>query len=69
MTLNQVVKEIHRIALAQKNVRYVGQGDLYKDLNSNPALKYDVVYLTQNQHQTVEGLDRYSFNIFYQIRI
>lgn len=69
MTLNQVVKEIHRIALAQKNVRYVGQGDLYKDLNSNPALKYDVVYLTQNQHQTVEGLDRYSFNIFYISRL
>ena len=69
MTLNQVVKEIYRIALAQKNVRYVGQGDLYKDLNSNPGLKYDIVYLTQNQHQTVEGFDRYSFNIFYISRL
>ena len=65
MTLKQTVKELQRIALTQHNVRYAGEGDLYRDLDSNPELKYDVFYLTQNQHQTVEGFDRYSFNMFY----
>lgn len=65
MTLRQTVKELERIALTQKNVRYVGEGDLYRDLNANPSIKYDVMYITQNQHQSVDGFDRYSFNLFY----
>ena len=69
MTLKQTVKELQRIALTQRNVRYTNEGDLYRDLNSNPSLKYDVFYLTQNQHQTVEGFDRYSFNMFYISRL
>lgn len=65
MTLKQTVKELKRIALTQKNVRYAGEGDLYRDLNANPSIKYDVFYITQNQHQSVDGFDRYSFNLFY----
>ena len=65
MTLNQVIKQLQRIALSQHNVRTVGEGDLYRDLNSNPAIKYNVFYVTQNQHQTEGDFDRYSFNLFF----
>lgn len=69
MTLKQTVKELQRIALTQKNVRHTGEGDLYRALNGDPSIKYDSVYLTQNQHQSVDGFDRYSFNIFYISRL
>lgn len=69
MTLKQTVKELQKIALTQRNVRYANEGDLYRDLNSDPSIKYSVFYVTQNQHQTVEGFDRYSFNLFYISRL
>lgn len=65
MTLSQCVTALKRIALSQKNVRSFGEGDLYADLDANPNIKYDVVYLTQNQHQTEGEFTRYSWNIFY----
>ena len=65
MTLYQVIKQLQRIALAQHNVRTVGEGDLYRDLSSDPSIKYDVLYITQNQHQSEETVDRYSFNLFF----
>ena len=51
--------------MAQHNVRTVGEGDLYRDLSSDPSIKYDVLYITQNQHQSEETVDRYSFNLFF----
>lgn len=65
MTLYQVIKQLERIALTQHNVRYAGEGDLYRDLNSDPGIKFDCFYITQNQHQSVEEFDRYSFNLFF----
>ena len=65
MTLYQVIKQLEKIALTQHNVRYAGEGDLYRDLNSDPSLKYDVFYITQNQHESSQDFDRYSFNMFY----
>lgn len=65
MTLYQVIKQLERIALTQHNVRYTGEGDLYRDLDAQPSVPYDVVYITQNQHQTEGDFDRYSFNLFY----
>ena len=65
MTLYQVIKQLQRIALSQHNVRTVGEGDLYRDLNSDPSIQYDVFYITQNQHQTEDEFDRYSFNLFF----
>ena len=69
MTLQQVVNTLQRIALSQHNVRSCGYGDLYSDLNSNPNIKYDVFYLTDNQHQRDGDFDRYSFNLFYISRL
>ena len=60
---------MQKIALTQHNVRYVGEGDLYRDLSSDPNVKYDVFYLTQNQHQTEGEWDRYAFNLFYISRL
>lgn len=65
MTLYQVIKQLEKIALTQHNVRYAGNGDLYRDLNSNPSIKYDVFYITQNQHESVEEFDRYNLNLFF----
>lgn len=71
MTLSQCVAALKHISLAQKNVRSFGEGDIYSFMNADPALKYSVVYLTQNQHQTDTESDftRYSFNIFYIDRL
>lgn len=69
MTLYQVIRQLQRIALTQHNVRSVGEGDIYKDLNAMPSESYDVFYLTQNQHQTQDEFDRYSFNMFYISRL
>lgn len=65
MTLYQVIKQLERIALSQHNVRYAGEGDLYRDLNAQPSIKYDVFYITQNQHQSGEEFDMFNFNLFY----
>lgn len=71
MTYQQVIKTLQKIALTQHNVRYTGYGDLYRDLSSNPNIKYDVVYITPNQHQTEEeiGFDRYNLNLIYISRL
>lgn len=69
MTLLQVIRQLERIALTQHNVRYAADGDIFKDLNSNQSVKYDVVYLTQNQHQSEGEFDRYNLNIFYISRL
>jgi len=69
MTYQEVVKALETIALSQHNIRYAGYGDLYRDLNSNPSLRYDVFYITPNQY-TLEGdFNRFSFNLFYISRL
>lgn len=60
---------MQRIALTQHNVRYVGEGDIYRDLNAQPSIKYDCFYITQNQHQTEGEFDRYGFNLFFISRL
>ncbi len=65
MTLYQVIRQLEKIALTQHNVRYAGDGDLYRDLDSDPSLKYDCFFVTQNQHSTVGDYDRYNFNLFF----
>lgn len=68
MTLYQVIKQLEKIALTQHNVRYAGDGDLYRDLNAQPSIKYDAFYITQNQHESVEDFDRYNLNLFFVSR-
>ena len=65
MTLYQVIRQLEKIALTQHNVRYAGDGDLYRDLDSDPSIQYDVFYISQNQHSTVGDFDRYNFNLFF----
>ena len=69
MTLYQVIKQLQRIALSQHNIRTVGEGDLYRDLNSDPSIKYNVFYITQNQHQSEGDFDRYNLNLFIISRL
>lgn len=56
---------MEKIALTQHNVRYAGDGDLYRDLNAQPSIKYDAFYITQNQHESIEDFDRYNLNLFF----
>lgn len=69
MTLKQVITELCRIALTQHNVRSAGYNDLYAALNTDASIKYDVWFVTQNQHQSEGDFDRYSFNLFYISRL
>ena len=71
MTLYQITKELERIALSQPNIRYAGDGDLYRDLNACPSRNYAAFYLTNNRHYSDETqeVDRYSFNMFYIDRL
>lgn len=69
MTLIQVANNILRLALKQPNVLTVGEGNIYDAMNTNPAVKYGVVFLTQNTHLEYEEYDRYAFTIFYVDRL
>lgn len=69
MTLQQVIRQLQKIALTQHNVRFTGEGDLYRDVNAQGTAQYDIFYITQNQHQTEGDWDRYSFNLFYISRL
>lgn len=64
MTYQQFIKTLEHIALTQHNIRYAGYGDLYRDLDSNPSLKYGVFYLTPNQHQLQGDTVLFSVNAF-----
>ena len=55
--------------MSQHNVRYTGEGDLYRDLNAQGGVRYDCFYITQNQHQSEGDFDRYAFNLFYISRL
>lgn len=69
MTLKQVVTELQKIALTQKNVRSAGYGDIYLFM-SNPSTKYDVFYITTaDESSSIEGFDRYTLTCFYISRI
>ena len=69
MTLKQVVTELQKIALTQRNVRSTGYGDISLFM-SNPSVKWDVFYVTTADNSTsVEGLDRYTLTCFYISRI
>ena len=69
MTLKQVVNELERIALTQHNVRSVGYGDIYNELNTNNGLKYDVFYITPAQSQSDEEFERITLNLFHISRL
>ena len=67
MTLVQFINAIQHICLSQINVRSFGEGDLYAFM-ANPSLKYSLMYVTQNQHQSEGDFDRYNINLFYMDR-
>lgn len=69
MTLNQIVKELERIALTQHNVRTAKYGDLYNTLNTDPSIKYNVFFITPAQMQSEEEFDRITLNLFHISRL
>lgn len=69
MTLQEIIKTLHSIALTQPNIRSVGEGDIYDTLNAEASSKYAYFFITQNKHQQTEDTDRYSLNVFYIDRL
>ena len=68
MTLVEIVNEIKKIADAQPNINYVGEGDIYS-LNSLPNIDYSVFFITQNAHNQGENTITYNFNLYYVDRL
>lgn len=68
-TLYQVIKALESVALEQPNIRYVGENDLYEDLNANPNIQYSVFYVTQNTHTSTDEWDYYGLNLFVLDRL
>ena len=64
MTLKALIRTLQHIALKQPNIRGVGEGNLYRDLAS-PSIRYDLFYVTQNNHESIEGFDTFGLNLFY----
>ena len=69
MTLYTLIDTLKRLALTIPNVRSTSEGDIYRTLNNNPSIQYDVVHIMQNTHQHLEYLDRYNLTIFFVSRL
>lgn len=69
MTLQEIITILQDIALAQPNVRSVGEGDIYDSLNAEGTTKYAYFFITQNRHQQTETTDLYNLNVFYIDRL
>lgn len=64
MTYKQFVDTLGKISLTQHNIHTSGYGDLYKDLNANPSVKYGVFYVTPNQSYRNGDFDYFNINAF-----
>lgn len=69
MTIQEIINILQKIALTQPNVRSVGEGDIYDSLNAEGSTRYAYFFITQNRHQQIDDIDRYSLNIFYVDRL
>lgn len=69
MTLYQVISQLKAIALSQPNIRTAGEGNIYDYLNANPAIEYDVFFITQQTHTQDEQFDHYALTLFYVSRL
>jgi hypothetical protein len=68
MTLLYLTEALKDAAKAEKNVNYIGEGDIYS-LNSLPDIDYSVVFLTQNNHSVNENFIDFGYTIFYVDRL
>lgn len=68
MTLNEITHKILDIAKEEKNINYVGEGDIYS-LNSTPNIDYSVFFVTHNNTQVSQDYIQYSFVFFYVDRL
>lgn len=68
MTLKKLTDIILNVASTEKNVNYVGEGDVYS-LNSIPDVDYSVFWLTLNNASVGENSISYSYTFFYIDRL
>lgn len=64
MTLKILIEKFKEAASKERNVNYVGVGDVYK-LNELPDVDYSVVWLTESQHSITVDTSSYGFTVFY----
>ena len=68
MTLLETITKILEIAKRQKNVGYVGEGDIYS-LNNLPNIDYSVIFVTQSNHSQTTDLMQYHLTVYYVDRL
>lgn len=68
MTLYDIVNDFKEIALAQPNINYADEGDIYT-LNAKPNIDYGVFFVTQTNHQQSEDTIQYNLTLFYVDRL
>ena len=68
MTLKHLIDELLITASAEKNINFVGAGDIY-DLNNIPDINYSVFYITVGTSQVYENYCTYTLNLFYVDRL
>ena len=68
MTLKEIITKIKKVAKKQRNIGYVGEGDIYT-LNSLPNIDYSVIFITQSNHSITTDLCEYNINLFYVDRL
>lgn len=70
MTLEQTIRIIEQVAMAQPAIKTVVENDIYR-LNSLPDVKYGVFAFLQNQHSADIDSDlmTYNFTLFYVDRL
>ena len=68
MTLKKLTDIILNAASTEKNINYVGEGDVYS-MNSTPDIDYSVFWLTLNNASVNENSITYSYTFFYIDRL
>lgn len=68
MTLKAITEHILSVAETEKNINFVGNGDIYA-LNNKPDIDYSVFWLTLNNASVNENTINYSFTFFYVDRL
>lgn len=68
MTLKHLIDELLITASTEKNINFVGAGDIY-DLNNIPDIDYSVFYITVGTTQMYENYCVYTLNLFYVDRL
>ena len=67
MTYFELINNLKACALEEPNINFAGSKDIY-ELNSIPAIEYNVFYITPNTFNMDEDTITYSLNLYFIAR-